>query len=90
MANNVPTRWVRKVISFLGLNKMPSIVGAASEKHKQQMEKLADALGLLVVEYKDHGNKEEYLLTGRKMETISIMACGNGTDGGFLVVREPK
>ena len=69
---------------------MPNIIGAATEKHRQQMERLADALGLLVIEYKDHGNKEEYVLTSRKMETVSIMACGNGQDGGFLVVREHK
>ena len=69
---------------------MPNIIGAASEKHKQQMTRLAEVLGLLVVEYTDHGNKEEYKLTSRKGESICIMACGNGIDGSFLVVKEPK
>jgi hypothetical protein len=42
-------------------------------------------LGLRSIKYKDHGNKEEYELTSKDGESVTIHCCG-GREGGFLSV----
>ena len=63
------------------------IINAACQKHREQMQRLAEFAGLDEIRYVDHGNKEDYFLVkGDKKLTLTV--AGNQYDGGFLCVSE--
>jgi hypothetical protein len=69
---------------------LPEVINAASPQHKKQMLNLADFAGCLKIEYRDLDNAEEYVLTKKSGERLTIKACSNDVDGGFLRVFSNK
>ncbi len=64
------------------------IVGAASPRHQAQMEKLAKFVnsGHMHIEYVNHGDSEDYILTDENAQILKLRICHNRVDGAFLVV----
>ena len=61
------------------------ITNSASERHEAQMRAFGEFCGLDEIRYRDHGNKEEYVLV-KNGKKLKFFACGNKHDGGFLAV----
>ncbi len=66
------------------------VINSASSEHKKQMLALADFAGCPKIEYRDLGNAEEYVLTNKNGARLTIKACSNSVDGGFLRVFNNK
>lgn len=60
------------------------VVGAASPKQEQWMKELGVFLNLLVIEYEDLGDGEDYILKRFDGEKLTLKAMGNKVDGAFL------
>ena len=67
----------------------PDIINPGSDKHKEQLIRLATLLELDSVEYIDLDKSEAYILI-KDNRKLTIRASGNQHDGGFLTVGEEK
>ena len=65
----------------------PTIINPGSDKHREQLTKLAKFLGLDSIKYEDLGNGERYFLV-KGERSLRIAVSGNACDGGFLTVGE--
>lgn len=65
---------------------MADIFGAASERHREMLEKLAEFCGLIGIRYEDKGNGEEYTLYHSDGRSIGLLVYGNEDQGGFMMV----
>lgn len=63
---------------------MPKIIGAASEAHRMQMQRLVDFAEAESVEYVDETNGERYILFKKGVYLTLKMGCQDRA--GFLVV----
>lgn len=63
---------------------MVDIFGAARERHREMLEKLAEFCGFDAIKYVDKGNGEEYVLY-KKGETITLIVARDDK-GGFMLI----
>lgn len=69
---------------------MPArIIDAASDKHRAQLELLAEVLGLDSVRYEDLDGGENYHLT-REGRTVTLHVRSTRDQGGFLHVTDDR
>jgi hypothetical protein len=62
------------------------IINPGSDKHREQLEMLAQFIGADEIEYKNLGNGEDYLVRKGGF-TLTLSVRGNKFDGGFLCVK---
>jgi len=65
---------------------MAKIINSGSDKHVLQMKVLAEFADADSIEYVDHGDSENYILC-KGSQKITVKACYNRMDGGFLAIR---
>lgn len=66
---------------------MSKIINAASDRHRIQLETLAEILELDEVEYTDRGTGEDYILR-RNGKQVTLEVRSNRDQGGFLYIPE--
>lgn len=62
------------------------VVGAPTTRHRLQMKRLGEFLGLAEIRYRDLGNGEDYVLITERHKRLILKIRAHRDQGGFLVI----